>query len=98
MRLQITYEWTLEQIEDGDIVDIDFSDQLDFDVALVLDKPYYQLGLVMNEGNESKGVVNRLWAYEKGGKLPEYFCNAMQEPTGYKVPAKYHADLKKYLL
>ena len=101
MRNEIKYEWTLEEVEDGDIVDSDFSDKLDFDIALVLDVPYYELGLVRDEGNEAGGIGARYWAYVKDGKLPEYFTQPNSEgqyvSVGIKVPAKYHNELKKYL-
>lgn len=93
MRNKIIYEWTLETIQDGEIIDSEFSDVLCFNKA---DLPGNDLGIVLNEGNEDNGLNNRLWAYVKDGKLPEYFTNAMGENTGYKVPQKFHIELQKY--
>ena len=97
MKNKIRYEWTLETIELGEIIDNDFSDKLDFDIAKVLDVPYYDLGLVRNEGNEIDGVNERYWAYVKEGKLPDNFKTAMGEDTGIKIPNRFHDELKKYL-
>lgn len=92
----IRYEWTLETLEDGDIVDSDFSDRLTFGWVKIADSISMDLGLVRNEGNDIDGITDRLWAYVKNGKLPEYFTDAMREPTGYKVPQKFHNELSKY--
>jgi predicted membrane-bound dolichyl-phosphate-mannose-protein mannosyltransferase len=95
MRTKVTYEWTLEIIQEGDIVDSNFFDAVsDFDKA---DLAGNDLGLVRYEGNENEGTTNQLWAYVKDGKLPEYFSNANMCVTGYKVPVKYHTELSKYL-
>lgn len=88
----VQYEWTLEEIQDGEIMDSDFADTLPL---TWLTEPNTDLGLVRNEGSESEGVNDRLWAYVKDGKLPEYFSNAMGEVVGYKVPQKFHNELNK---
>lgn len=90
----ISYEWTLEIMQDGEITDSSFCDSLEFDKADLVGN---DLGLVRNEGNEIAGIEDRYWAYVKDGKLPEYFTNAMGESVGYKVPVKYHKELNKYL-
>ena len=95
MRNTIKYEWTLEEIDNGDVVDSYFSDTLTFDKNLLGMNTL--LGLVRNEGNENDGVTDRLWAYVKNSKLPEYFSNADGQQVGYKVPVKYHNELKTYL-
>lgn len=90
-----TYEWTLEEMKDGEIVDSQFQDILN-DIP----KEYLSgndLGLVRYEGNERDGVTHQLWAYMKDGRLPEYFTNSMGESVDYKVPIKYHNELKKYM-
>ena len=94
MRNTIKYEWTLEEIDNGDVVDSYFSDTLTFDKNLLGMNTL--LGLVRNEGNENDGVTDRLWAYVKNSKLPEYFSNADGQQVGYKVPVKYHKELAKY--
>ena len=94
MRLNITYEWCCEFLQDGDIVDNHFEDNLN---EIRKDElPNNDLVLCRVEGNEYEGVTNTLWAYVKGNKLPEYFYNSMQEPTSYKVPIKYKKELSKY--
>ncbi len=94
MRLQITYEWCCEILDDGDIIDTNFADKLQ-DIGKD-ELAGNDLVLVLNEGNENEGITNRLWAYVKGGKLPEYFADSMHTPTGYKVPVKYHKELERY--
>lgn len=88
-----SYEWTLEEIQDGEIIDSSFLDTLSFDKAYLAGN---DLGLVLNIGNENTGVSERYWAYVKDGKLPEYFTNENGESIGYKVPVKFHNELKKY--
>lgn len=96
MRNKITYEWTLEIIEDGEIIDSQFQDILS-DIPKE-DLSRNDLGLVRYEGNEIEGTTNQLWAYVKNGKLPVYFSNEMgSELPAYKVPVKYHNELVKYL-
>ena len=95
MRNKITYEWTLEIIEDGEIIDSQFQDILS-DIPKE-DLPGNDLGLVTNEGNEIDGVTGRLWAYVKDGKLPECFTNADGQPVEYKVPQRFHIELSKYI-
>ena len=94
MKDQIKYEWTLEVIEDGDIVDSDFSDTLSFAASALVGN---DLGLVRNSGNENDGVNTRYWAYAKDDKLPEYFADANGVSVGYKVPERFHIELSKYL-
>jgi len=94
MRNEVKYEWTLEIIDDGDIVDSDFSEVLNFNKA---ELPGNDLGLIRYEGNEIDGQTDSVWAYVKDGELPEYFSDAMGEKTGYKVPARFHKELSKYI-
>lgn len=94
MRTEVKYEWTLEILDDGDIIDSDFSESLTFNKA---ELPGNDLGLVRYEGNEIDGQTDSVWAYVKEGKLPEFFSNAMGEKTGYKVPAKFHKELSNYI-
>lgn len=94
MRNEIKYEWTLEILEDGDIVDSDFSEVLNFNKS---ELPDNDLGLIRYEGNEIDGQTDSVWAYVKNGKLPEYFSNAMGEKTSYKVPARFHKELSQYI-
>lgn len=93
MKTEISYEWTLETLEDGDIIDNHFSDVLSYDKADLEGK---DLGLIRNEGNEHEGLTDRYWAYVKDGKLPEFFTDSMGDTVKIKVPVKYHNELKKY--
>lgn len=94
MRLKITYEWCCETLEDGDIIDNHFEDDLQ---RIPKDElPGNDLVLCRVEGNEDEGVTATLWAYVKDSKLPEYFTDSLGLPTGYKVPVKYHNELAKY--
>lgn len=95
MQTKVAYEWTLETVEDGDIVDSNFADSLtEIDKADLIGK---DLGLVRNEGNENDGVTDRLWAYVKDGKLPGCFSDSMGTPIAIKVPQRFHNELKQYL-
>lgn len=96
MQIKVAYEWTLETVEDGDIVDSNFVDSLtEINNADLTGK---DLGLVRNEGNENDGVTNRLWAYVKDGKLPDYFQDAYLQNTSIKIPARFHKELQDYQL
>jgi hypothetical protein len=94
MQTKVQYEWTLETLDDGDIIDSNFSDTLTFDKS---DLDGKDLGLVRNEGNEADGVTDRLWAYVKDGKLPECFSDSMGTLVAIKVPQRFHNELKAYL-
>ncbi len=94
MQTKVNYEWTLETLEDGDIVDSDFSEKLTFDKE---DLAGNDLGLVRSEGNERDGVTDQVWAYVKDGKLPEYFSDSMGNELNIKVPVRFHNELKNYL-
>jgi hypothetical protein len=94
MRLKTIYEWCCEVLDDGDIIDNHFEDSLQLISKDEL--PGNDLVLCRVEGNEHEGVTDTLWAYVKDGKLPEYFSNANMCVTGYKVPVKFHNELKKY--
>lgn len=93
MQTKVNYEWTLETLDDGDIIDSDFSDSLTFDKA---DLPGNDLGLVRHEGNEDDGVTDRVWAYVKDGKLPECFSDSMGTTIAIKVPQRFHNELSKW--
>lgn len=94
MQTKVNYEWTLETLDDGDIIDSDFADKLTFDKDDLVGK---DLGLVRDEGNEADGITDRLWAYVKDGNLPEYFSDSMGTPIAIKVPQRFHNELKAYL-
>ena len=85
----VKYEWTLETLQDGDIVDSDFSDTLSFDKA---ELPGNDLGLVRNEGNENEGVTYRLWAYVKDGSCLIAFPIQW---ASLSLPSKFQKDFMK---
>ena len=93
MRNEITYEWTLETLDNGDIVDSDFSDTLSFNKAYL---PGNDLGLCRVLGNERDGVVDTTWAYVKDGKLDTHFRDSAGSEIS-KVPQRFHTELAKYL-
>ena len=81
---KVQYEWTLETLEDEDIIDCDFSDKPFANVG-----SDQRLGLVRDEWNDIEGLVFRLWAYVVDGRLPDYFEDATGQVTGYKVPKRF---------
>lgn len=91
MKNEISYEWTFETIEDGDIADVDFNEKLD-DLKTDDDG---QLGLVRRVGNEADGEISRAYAYVKDGVLPETFIDLDGSDTGIKVPKRFIEELKK---
>ena len=94
MQTKVFYEWTLEELVDGDIIDSSFADKVSsFDKSDLTGK---DLGLVRNEGNEADGLEDRFWAYVKDGKLPEYFQDGAGHEIDIKVPQKYHKELSNY--
>jgi hypothetical protein len=84
MANKVIYEWSIETLEDGEIIDSSFYDDLPTDPL----EQNQKLVLVRNEGNEGEGLTGRLWAYVVDGKLPEYFEDANGCEVGYKVPKK----------
>jgi hypothetical protein len=95
MKNKIYYEWAVEEVEDGEIVECDF-----YDTLAEIDGDKFSscgIGLVYNEGNEANGCECRLWAYLDGVRLPEYFSDASGCETSVKVPKRYHDELRKYL-
>jgi len=95
--MSVKYEWTIEELEDGEVIDSDFRDKLlEFNFSHFTTDIY--LGLVRNEGNDIDGLTNRLWAYVKDGKLPDYFQDAYLQNTSIKIPARFYKELQDYQL
>jgi len=96
MRNTIYYEWTLEELDENrDIVNADFADNL-----LAFnghDLSNTDVGLVRGEGNENEGITDRLWAYIKDGKLPEFFNDAYGNSTSHRVPKRFHKEVADFL-
>jgi len=90
----IAYEWCFETVDDGDIIDSNFADKLsDFTDSDKTDT----LCLVRNEGDEINGLEDRLWAYVKDGKLPEFFEDGRGKDVDVKVPLKFKNELSRFL-
>lgn len=96
MKNQISYEWDVEELDDnGEILDHVWRDKLS-DFRSPAFECRHALVLVRDEGNEFEGLQERFWAYEEGGKLPEFFSDTQRE-TRIRVPERFHAELKKFL-
>ena len=82
----VGYEWTIETIDDDDIVDVDFSDTLNF-----APEPNQRVGLRRYKGNSIDGIIEGEYVYPINGKLP------IQFEDGLEIPARYHAEYQKWL-
>jgi len=84
--MKTVYEWSYETLdENGDIIDVDFSDRLKNNNAS-------KICLIKRIGDEIDCEKNRWYAYIEDNRLPKYFNNSLA-----KVPQKYHNELQKYL-
>jgi len=105
MKLKVMYEWDFETSEPYDEVN-DCKDILDHSHWDKLkDSPFepselndeLSLVLVRQTYHEDNGVFDRWYAYAKqvNGQwvLPETFDHS---PSGYKVPQKYHREIKAW--
>ena len=93
--MNVRYEWDVETItldEYEDILDHHHSDRLRDLPALERDQ---RLVLVRDFGNEEEGLIDRLWAYvdPESKMLPKMFANEMGNPTGVKVPQRFHREI-----
>ena len=91
--MAVQYEWCYETLDDGDIVDNDFEGKL---FAFSESRKTDTLCLVRNDGDEIKGLEDRLWAYVQDNKLPEFFSDALGKKTGINVPKKFNGELKRH--
>jgi len=93
MRNKITYEWTLEILDDyGDIVDVHFFETLrDLLISKqdIDDDVNCDVGIVKHLGNDADGIVDREYAYIEHGKLPEKFDG------GYNMPKRFKKEFEK---
>ena len=96
MKKELCYEWSLETLDENhDIMDCNFEDTLTFDKGSLEGN---DLCLLRNIGNEEEGLIDRVYAYVKDGKLPAYFESEMGgEGNSYKIPERFHKELSKYL-
>ena len=90
MKNEVYYEWSAEQISrDGDIIDCTFAPSL---ISLALFK-HYQLCLLRRKGNDIDGEIDRLYAYVKDNRLPDYF-----EDSDIIVPGRFKKELEHFLI
>lgn len=95
--MAVTYEWTVEVLEDpsdqdSDILETQPFDHLEDALKFMRYEPEARLVLVRNVGNDLDGLTDRLWAYVEDGKLPEYFEDGGAETT-VRVPGKCIREL-----
>ena len=84
--MKVYYEWTIETINDDEIVNVDFSDTLNF----LLDTNQ-RIGLRRYTGRESVGVSDIEYIYPEANNLPKLF------EDGKKVPYRYHQEYAKWI-
>lgn len=99
---RIIYEWCLETYTNDDfkdIVDSQFSDHLDFRKSYFISNEKYasRFVLVRSEGDDINGLYDTLWAYVNDKRLPINFSNEFGHIVDYKVPKKFHKELRYYL-
>jgi len=80
-----TYEWVLEVLEDGDVVDATYADRL---ASLQPVSGEWAIALVRQTYCTIDGdLLDKQYAYLQNGILPKYF-----EDTCIRVPKKYYAE------
>ena len=87
----IRYEWTVEFLEEDDIVDSFFGDTLQEALRHAGDTPAgcaKRIGVVRDRFDSAESLVCRSWAYMEDGKLPERFVDAYGREIA-KVPARF---------
>jgi hypothetical protein len=93
----IRYEWTVEFLEDDDIVDLYFGDTLKDVLRQAGDTPagyIKHIGVVRDRYDSAESLVCRSWAYVEDGKLPDRFTDACGREVA-KVPARFHKEADK---
>ena len=91
----VRYEWTVEFLEDDDIVDSFFGDTLLAALRHAGDTPAgcaKRLAVVRDRFDSAESLVCRSWAYMDDGKLPERFVDACNHETA-KVPARFYKEV-----
>ncbi len=101
--MKTIYEWTLETVEDGDVAESDFSEDLGFytkELKNLMDDPEEgegaRLGLYIRKEGEGKCLM--FWGYASRGEdgklaLPETAESA--DGVMVKIPARFHKELAK---
>lgn len=101
------YEWDIEVTdrEDGDILDHVHGDALSqFNAECITPASYARYGLepalhlvLVRDSTTRTGLIDRHWVYvREDGTLPDHFEDAMGN-TGPAVPARFRAELAKWL-
>lgn len=94
--MRTVYEWDVEELDrHGDIVDHHFCENYKQLLKCASDFQKCDIVLVRDVESDSGGVEDRLWAYMKDGKLPEYFADSRNLPTGIRVPKKFHLEVSR---
>jgi hypothetical protein len=89
----IRYEWTVELLEEDDIVESYFGDTLKEALRQAGDTPagyIKRIGVVRDRYDSAESLVCRSWAY-MDGKLPERFVDACGRETA-KVPSRFYKE------
>lgn len=83
----VGYEWTIETYDDDDdIVNVDFSDTLNFNP-----ETNQRVGLRRYKGNSIDGITDGEYVYPTNGELP------IQFEDGLKIPDRYINEYKQWL-
>ena len=110
MSNRMHYEWDIETLEYGteEVLEHDHADRLNsfsahqVEAALSGGRCDEEVGtclVLVRDQLEVDGtdLAFRLWAYVQDGQLPEFFSNSLGCPTGYRVPARFHRELRARL-
>jgi hypothetical protein len=91
----IRHEWTVEFLEEDDIVESCFGDTLSEALRHAGDTPagcIKRVGVVRDRFDAAESLVCRSWAYLEDVKLPERFVDGCGRET-VKVPARFHKEV-----
>jgi len=91
----IRYEWTVETLEEDDIVESEFADNYEQALRIAanpLADYSVRIGIVRDRYDCYEDLVCRSWAYIESGKLPEYFVDGRGVETT-KVPRRFHKQV-----
>jgi hypothetical protein len=96
-RTKTVYEWDFEVTDKyGDVIDHNHMDHLPVKTNLTGEKNNKgDLVLIRDSGTDADGLQDRQWAYTEHDdagylQLPSHFDG------GYKVPSRYHTELKRW--
>lgn len=93
--MNVYYEWDVETVEDGEVVDHHFcenyADAHKVCSDIMADTSGGQLAEIVLVRDH---IYSRGWAYVKNGVLPEYFADALDEQLT-KVPLRFVKEVAK---